>query len=608
VKTAGMRKASLATSIACLVAAMLIAVLPARAADMNKTLRVAVQAAETGFDPQAISDLYSAFVCRVIFDPLYQYDYLARPFKIIPNTAVALPQISDDGKTWIIKVKPGIYFSDDPVFKGKKRELTAYDYIYSWKRMIDPKVRAPNIDTVNDRFVGDAEYIKLANSGVNLYDFELEGMKALDRYTIQLKLKAPDYDLLDDLASNTMAAVAREVIEAYGDASHRAMANPVGTGPYVLKGWVRSQKVTLEASPTFREQFFPESDDPADAEIMKVMKGKRIPMIGRIEMIIIEEANPRLLAFIKGELDISNPVPPDLIYNVVDGKGKLKPDLAKRGVRYIREFMPSITFEYFNMDDPVVGGYSREQIALRRAIGMAYNVEDEVVVIRQGQAVPATQILPPPVIGYNPNFVDRSKFNPAMANALLDRMGYLDRDGDGWRDLPDGRPFTITIASAPDNFERQRAELWKKSMNSIRIRTEFVFQKFPDLLKQARAGQLQMWGLANTAGSPEGFGFMGLLYGPNAGLSNLPRFNLPQFNALYDKGKHLKDGPERDKVINQLSELISIYAPMKLTAYRYDNVLLQPWMIGFKYTPFNWNPWRYWDLDPALRDSVLKSQ
>ncbi len=580
----------------------------ASAADMNKTLRVAVSASETGFDPQAISDLYSGFVTRVIFDPLYQYDYLARPFKIIPNTAVALPQISDDGKTWTIKVKPGIYFSDDPVFKGKKRELTAADYIYSWKRMIDPKVRAPNIEIVTDRFVGDTEFVKAAQSGANIYDIELEGMKAIDRYTIQLKLKQPDYDLLDDLASGPTSAVAREVIEAYGDQAHRAMANPVGTGPYLLKEWRRAQKVTLEASPTFREVYFPDSDDPADAPILAVMKGKRIPMIGRIEMIIIEESNPRLLAFINGELDISNPVPPELIYNVLDDKGKLKSELAKRGIRHIRQFMPSITFWYFNMEDPIVGGYSREQIALRRAIGMGYNVEDEIAVVRQGQGAPATQMLPPPSIGYDPKYVDRSKYDPAMANALLDKMGYLDRDGDGWRELPDGRQFTITMASQTSAEYRNYDELWKKSLASIGIRVEFAKQKFADLLKQARAGQLQMWGLGNTAASPEGFGFLGLLYGPNAGLSNLPRFNLPQFNALYEKGKHMKNGPERDKVIHQLSDLIGIYAPMKLTVYRYDNVLLQPWMVGYKYTPFNWNPWRYWDIDVAMRDSMLRQK
>ena len=89
---------------------------------MNKTLRVACVAAETGFDPQAINDLCSVYVTRVVFDPLYRYDYLARPFRIVPNTAAAMPEISADGMTWTIKVRPGIYFSDDTAFKGRKRD------------------------------------------------------------------------------------------------------------------------------------------------------------------------------------------------------------------------------------------------------------------------------------------------------------------------------------------------------------------------------------------------------------------------------------------------------------------------------------------------------
>ena len=446
------------------------------AADMNKTLHVAVESAETGFDPQGISDLYSGFICRVIFDPLYRYDYLARPFKIIPNTAAAMPQISDDGKTWIIKVKPGIYFADDPAFKGIKRELTAADYVYSWKRLLDPKVRAPNINVVTDRFVGDVQLGKAVAAGANVYDLELEGMRVLDRYTIQLKLKQPDYGLLDDMTSLEMSAVAREVIEKYGDEAHRAMANPIGTGPYVLKEWRRGQRITLEASPTFREEYFPTSDDPADKEIVAAMKGKRLPAIGRIEMNIIEETNSRMLAFIKGELDVSNPVPPDLIYNVLDARNKLKPELAKRGIRHIQGIQPSIAFEYFNMEDPIVGGYTRDKIALRRAISMAYNVDAEIAVVRQGQAIPATQMVPPPSIGYDPTFVDRSKYDLAAAKALLDKFGYVDRDGDGWRDLPDGKPFTLVVASQTSAVYRQFDELWKKSLTALGIRVDFLKQ------------------------------------------------------------------------------------------------------------------------------------
>src|SRR5436309_12213735 len=127
----------------CKVGMVVLAVaLPAFAADTGKTLRVAFVIAETGFDPAAASDLYSNYVNREIYDPLYRYDFLARPYKVIPNTAAAMPEISGDGKTWTIRMKSGIYFADDPVFKGARRELTAADYVYAWKRLLDPRTRS----------------------------------------------------------------------------------------------------------------------------------------------------------------------------------------------------------------------------------------------------------------------------------------------------------------------------------------------------------------------------------------------------------------------------------------------------------------------------------
>src|SRR5439155_21915040 len=129
--------------IACAVLTLWLAVTVfAHAADPNKVLHVAFPIAETGFDPQAGGDAYSNYVNRVIFDSLYIYDYLARPHKIVPNTAMALPEISADGKTWMIKVRPGIYFSDDPALKGAMRELSADEYVFAWKRVLDPKMRS----------------------------------------------------------------------------------------------------------------------------------------------------------------------------------------------------------------------------------------------------------------------------------------------------------------------------------------------------------------------------------------------------------------------------------------------------------------------------------
>ena len=127
-------RATLASTLALSALAAFLATTPAHAADMSKTLRVAFPVAETGFDPQVTSDVYSSAIISAIVDPLYVYDYFARPVRMVPNTAAALPEVTDEGRTYTIKIKPGIYFAADPAFRGKRRELTADDYVYSIKR------------------------------------------------------------------------------------------------------------------------------------------------------------------------------------------------------------------------------------------------------------------------------------------------------------------------------------------------------------------------------------------------------------------------------------------------------------------------------------------
>jgi oligopeptide transport system substrate-binding protein len=592
--------------LAALTAVLVLSAAPAFAADLSKTLRVAFPIAETGFDPAPVGDIYSQYVNRAIFDALYKYDYLARPYKIVPNTAVAMPEISADGKMWTIRIKPGIYFADDPAFKGKKRELTAADYVYSWKRIIDPKMRSNNIQVFDGKIVGADPVVSAAKeNGKFDYDAPMEGLQAIDRYTIRLKLNFPSYDLMAELTTSPTAAVAREVIDAYGDDNHWTMANPVGTGPYRLKEWRRGQKIVLEANPAYRDETFPESSAPEDRALIAKMRGKKLPIVGRIEISVIEESNPRLLAFQNRELDYLT-VPSDLVANVLVPDNKLKPELAKQGIVLARGVQPAISYTYFNMEDPVVGGYTKEKIALRRAISMAYNVDEEIRVLRQGQAERATQPIPPNVGGYDPKIKGNASYDVAGAKALLDKFGYIDRDGDGWRDLPDGKPLKVMMGSDPSALNRQYDELWQRSLTAVGIRIEFVKQKWPDLLKMSRYGQLQMWFLGNINTTPEGFGFMSLLYGPHSGFANLARFNLPEFNRLYEQARRLPDGPERTQLFRKMSELVNAYAPWLLTAFRYENVLVQPWVLGYKHTVFDWHPWKYYDIDVGRRNDPGK--
>src|SRR5689334_13045094 len=177
-------------------AALACVATPAPAADPAKVVRQVFPAAETGFDPAGVQDLYSATIEQAVFETLLTYDYLARPSKLVPLTAEALPDIADDGKTYTLHVRKGIYFIDDPAFKGKKRELTAADYAYSLKRLIDPKIRSPWAWLVEGKIVGLDEVAKAAKkSGKFDYDAKIAGLETPERYTLRIRLNDTDYNL-----------------------------------------------------------------------------------------------------------------------------------------------------------------------------------------------------------------------------------------------------------------------------------------------------------------------------------------------------------------------------------------------------------------------------
>ena len=572
----------------------------AQSADMGKTLRVAFPIAETGFDPQAVSDTYSFAVIGAIFDPLYVYDYFARPVRMVPNTAAALPEVSDEGRTYTIKVKPGIFFAADPAFKGKPRELTAEDYVYSLKRIFDPKVRSYWVYVFENNLVGlDGALGAARKSGTLDYDAKIEGLQAIDRYTLRIRFQRPNYGFEWWLSTNSFAAVAREVVDAYKDGSNRVMEHPVGTGAYRLKEWTRGQRIHLEANPDYREVLFPApgaGSAPVDAAIAKGLTGRRLPLVGNVDISIIEEAQPRLLSFDTGKLDYVA-VPPTLASNVLAGTS-LKAEYAKRGIVLHREITPSISFFFFNLDDPLVGGYTPEKIALRRAISMGYDRKTAIAQLKDGQAIPANQPVPPPLYGHDPKYAAPYGYDRQAARALLDKFGYKDRDGDGFRELPDGKPLTLVLASTTETAARTSDELWKRNMDALGLRITFLKNKWPELNKMSEAGQLMMWGLGWTSGIPEGKDYYTYFVSRNIGTSNDARMRLPAFDALYDKSQTLPDGPQRTAIFDQMNDLIFNYAPWVMTDYPYQNMLVQPWVMGYKLNTFVYQQWRYLDVGP----------
>ncbi|HET7773170.1 MAG TPA: ABC transporter substrate-binding protein [Burkholderiaceae bacterium] len=567
----------------------------------KKIFRYAFPIAETGFDPAQISDLYSRTVTEGIFDSLLTYSYLERPVRIIPRAAAALPEISPDFKTFTFKVRPGIYFDNDPAFKGKKRELTAQDFVFAIKRHYDPRWKSAQLYLLEADKLLDLSELRqesIKNKTPFDYDREVRGVRALDRYTVQFNLGSANprfHYLMTD--SSVFGAVAREVVEAYGD---KMMEHPVGTGAWRLKEWRRSSRIVLERNPNFREELYAEvapADNPAAQASAARLKGRKMPMLDEVHISIIEEAQPRWLAFQNAEMDLMERLPNEFA-NIAIPNNELAPFLKNKGIQMERGPLVDVTVSYFGMENPIVGGYTPDKVALRRAIALAYNSPEEIRLVRRNQAVPSNGPIAPLTFGFDPKLrSEMSEFNVARAKALLDMYGYVDKNGDGWRDLPDGKPLVLEYSSQPDQTSRQLQEQWQKDMKRIGIKIEFKLAKWPEQLKQSRAGKLMMWGVGWSAGNPDGDTFLALGFGPNRGQANHARFDHPEFNKLYEAQRNLPDGPERFELMQRAQKIMVTYMPYKITSHRIVTDLTQPWVVGYHRNPFVRAPWQYLDVD-----------
>jgi ABC-type transport system substrate-binding protein len=578
----------------------------------RKVLKLAFPKAETSFDPAKVNDLYSRTITPHIFEALYAYDHLARPARIKPLTALAMPEVSADFRVWTIKLRPGIFFADDPAFQGKpglvngRRELTAADYVYAIRRFTDPAIKCPTVSTILDTgWVGLAEARDAAIKGKKPYNYDqpIEGLQVLDRYTLRMVLAEPRPRLLETVAaSDLLGAVAREVVEHYGDAID---AHPVGTGPYRLKTWRRSSLIVVERNPGFREMVYdaePAADDAVGQALLRQFKGRRLPMIDEVRVSIIEESQPMWLSFLNGQVDAlvtnSGRVPPEFAAQAMPG-GQLAPNLAKRGIQGSRSLNPDSGVALFNMDDPVVGGYTPAQVALRRAISLAYDVQAEITQIRRG-GIPAQSANVPHTSGYDPAFKsEMSDYDPARARALLDTYGFADRDGDGFRERPDGSPLVIEMATESDQLKRKFDELWRKCLNAVGLKIVFKPAQWPENLKAARAGKLQMWVLGGLAAAPDGAQQLARYYSKQVGGQNMARFRSAEFDRLYEQLLRLPDGPERQKLFDEAKRIEVAWMPYRLTAHRMEADLLHRWVLGYR-RPLFWQEWWHMaDIDLA---------
>jgi ABC-type transport system substrate-binding protein len=574
-------------------------------AEPPKVLRYAFEVAESSLDPAKTNDFYSKQLIGNVYEGLYAYDHLARPVRIKPWTAQALPEVSDDFKVWTIKLRPGIYFAADPAFKGVRRELVAQDYVYSIKRFADPASKSPSWGSVEaEGIVGLAELRAqaLTNKAPFDYDRQVEGLRALDRYTLRILLKDPRPRFAENLAGGDLfGAVAREVVEFYGD---KFDAHPVGTGAFKLAQWRRSSFIAFDRNPDFREVLYdaaPAADDAEGQALLAKYRGRRLPLVDRVEISIVEEEQPRWLAFVNGEADLAYRVGYQFAPQAMPN-GKVAPNLAKRGIRGFPIVESAGNYYYFNMEDATVGGYAPDKVALRRAIALGIDAKNVIDYAFNGLGTYSQGPTLPHTSAYDPALkTEFSDYDPARARALLDLYGYADRDGDGWREMPDGSPLLLRVSTTPVQRDRKIAEVMNKNMKALGIRVQLLTAQWPENLKAARAGKLQMWFLGQISTAPDAGGGFARFDGRQAGGQNLARFKMPQADALYDRLQTLPDGPERSATFRAIERLAIAYMPYKFTLTRVSLDMAQPQLIGYRRPVFWKDWWQYVDIDNTRR-------
>ena len=545
-----------------------------------KIYRHAMDGAPGSLDPAQAASIYANFVVVNLYDTLYRYKYLARPYQLQANLATAMPEVSTDGLTVTIRIKPGVHFSDDPAFKdGVGREVTARDFVYSIKRHFDPDTRAQGAWLWQNRIEG----LDLWKTEGSDYDQEVSGLRALDDHTVQITLTRPFPQLVHTFTQGYAAIVPREAVEKY---EQMFSSHPVGSGPFRLVNR-DSTRAVMSKNPDFRQEPFDlanEGYDPAKHTNpnLKTLQGRSPPFVDRLEIEFITEGAARWNAFSAGEIDfIKVPVSQ---FDTILGQHEPLALNPQYDAKYHFEASPEAGFIYtnFNMADERIGYHpdpeqNSRNHALRCAMVKAFDWKknNEIFFYNIGQVFPG--IIPPSVPEYDPDG-DATYIRRDLPGArqLLQANGW---DKDTLPTLEYGFPNSVTERQA---FEQFRNFMMDAGYPAKKIRP-MIFATYGDYQRAYSQGKVTLINSSWTMDYPDVENLMQLYYGPNAAPgSNSANYNNPDYNRLYEASAGLNESPERTLIYRKMNQLLmddcaSITGVSRTLLFLWDkNVIMKP--------------------------------
>ncbi len=550
-------------------------------------------------DPAQGSTTYENMAITQVYETLLQPKY-TNPNELEPLLLAEMPTnyVDDQGrKVWRFRLREDAFFHDNECFPGGEgRRVNTDDVFFSFKRLADQRAsNGKNWWLLKDTIIGFDEYKARQDQAPEFdYDAPVEGMRKINDLEFEIILQEPVYRFIWVLQMFQTSIVPREAVEYYNaDGKNLFSANPVGTGPFVFREWRPKQLFVVEKNPEYREAYYPSegwsSEDTANG--LADAAGQRIPMVDRLEFSMYVEANPLWLDFENEKLGYIE-LPFEFFEKAFNPRTKrMDRGLRRNGVTYRAEPQLDFIFRSFNMDDELVGGYTEDKVALRRAIALAIDLNEINESFYAGLCTVYDGPIPPGLDGHpEGHLVDGAYRGPnqELAREYLAKAGYPNGEG-----LP-----PIRFATSRSDLNAQQTAMMKRQLAEVGIRLEETLLDFPDLISQVNRREVPFFGFAWGSDYPDAENNLALFYSPNASPgSNHSNYNRPEFDEMYERARLMDPGPERTALYEEMRDMILSDVPYVGSLARNRYFMVNSHMKNAKPTQRHWGWFKYLDTE-----------
>ena len=558
----------------------------------KRRLNFATLGVVKSLDPALAADVSSRNMAGAIFDTLLQYNYMARPYKLEPSILSEMPSISDDGLTYIFKIRKDLYFHNDGCFSSlSDRKLTTDDIIFSFKRVVDPSMHSPLYWIFRGKIKGLEQFrATLSKSQTSEvlkgYPSEIDGLKKIDDYTFVIELESPVPRLLHCLAMPAAGIVSKKATIYYQNDVNN---HPIGSGAFRLKSWEKNYRLVLERHPDYRKEFFAEAENIAD-------RTRKLPLSDEIVYNIVKRPFTAWLLFMQGELDMTALDKNNL--DVLNEAGELSPPLKQRGIKLLQAPAFEIRYVGFNLQNEKF----KNNPNLRKAISCAYDI-DRRIKHAGGQLLPAAG---PIIIGiddHDPDLKNPYSYNLEKAREYLAKAGYPNGI-----DPETGKALELNFdLNGNSSHYLQLGELFASDLAKIGIQLNVCLNNSPRFFDKVLRGETDLFFLSWVGDYPDAENFLQLFHSATIGSSNRVGYGNAEFDRIFERASKMNPSPERTQLYRKCEEFIVNECVWIFDGVPMNYQLAHSFLENFYPHNFNFGTLKYLSVDPEMRDEIKKS-